>query len=102
MSHPVDTTVDLNQFEWFDSSAPLHLHSVREGGVVKFFFVCASATNRILFVPLPERRVVCGTHTQATRQGLSRKPQHVSTSSVYGTRDSLVPRPGRWALEARR
>ena len=30
MSHPVDTTVDLNQFEWFDSSAPLHLHSERE------------------------------------------------------------------------
>ena len=26
--HPVDTTVDLNQFEWFYSSAPLHLHSV--------------------------------------------------------------------------
>ena len=46
MSHPVDTTVDLNQFEWFDSSAPLHLHSVREGGVVKFFFVFASASAR--------------------------------------------------------
>ena len=63
MSHPVDTTVDLNQFEWFDSSAPLHLHSVQEGGLVKFFFVCA--TRRILFAP-PERRVVCGTHR---RQG---------------------------------
>ena len=30
MSHPVDTTVDLNQFEWFDSSAPLHLHSINK------------------------------------------------------------------------
>ena len=98
MSHPVDTTVDLNQFEWFDSSAPLHLHSVQEGGLVKFFFVCAKRENSFCAA----RKACCVRHTQATRQGLSRKPQHVSTSSVYGTRDSLVPRPGRWALEARR
>ena len=26
--HEVDATVDLNRFEWFYSSAPLHLHSV--------------------------------------------------------------------------